>query len=314
MMNMATNVKQDIVSELHRPARKHFQRRRVILKGLNDLFQADLIEVIPYARFNKGYKYILVVIDAFSKFVWAVPIKNKSAKSVTMAFKGILSKLPEKPKNLQTDEGTEFYNALFRNLMKLYDINHYSTYSTKKASIVERSIRTLKSTIWKHFSLQGKYVWVNELQNIINKYNTTKHRTIQMKPADVNKSNELLVLKRAYTHPKVIDPRKAKFKVGDYVRISKFRHAFDKSYTPNWTTEIFQIVKVKQTFPRTYILQDSKNEEIKGSFYKHELSKVKHSDIYLVERIIKRRGDKVFVKWLGMDNKHNSWISREGIQ
>lgn len=312
-MTAVSNVKQDIVNELHKPTRKNFQRRRVLIKGLSDLLVGDLIEMIPYAKFNKGYKYILVVINAFSKYIWAVPIKNKSATTVTTAFKSILSKLQEKPKNLQTDQGTEFYNSSFNNLMKLYNINHYSTYSTKKASIVERVIRTLKSMMWKHFSLQGKYVWVNELQNIVKKYNTTKHRTIQMRPADVNNNNELLVLKRSYTHPKVVDPKKAKFAVGDYVRISKFRHAFDKSYTPNWTTEIFQIFKVKQTFPRTYILKDSKNEEIKGSFYEHELLKVKHPSIYLVERIIKRRGDKVFVKWLGFDNKHNSWISRADI-
>lgn len=102
-----------------------------------------------------------------------------------MTFKSILSKLKEKQKNLQTDEGTKFYNSSFRNLMKIHSINHYSTYSTKKASIVEKSIRTLKSMIWKHFSLQGKYVWVNDLQNVVNKYNNTEHRTTEMRPADV---------------------------------------------------------------------------------------------------------------------------------
>lgn len=313
-MSDVSNAKRDIVEELHKPARKNFRRRRVIVKGLRDLIQSDLIEMIPYARFNKGYKYILIVINAFSKFVLAVPVKNKSAKSITLAFKKIMAKVPEKPKNLQTDDGTEFYNSSFRQLMKSYGINHYSTYSSKKASIVERVIRTLKAQIWKHFSLQGKYVWINELQNIIHKYNNTKHSTIHMKPADVNQDNEKLVLETAFSYPKVIDPKIPKFKVGDYVRISKFRHVFDKGYTPNWTTEIFQIFKVKETFPRTYLLKDSKNEEIKGSFYEFELSKVKHSDYYLVEKIIKRRGDKVFVKWLGMDKSFNSWVERNTIQ
>ncbi|KAK9888953.1 hypothetical protein WA026_004237 [Henosepilachna vigintioctopunctata] len=138
-------VKRDVDNELHKPVRINFPRRRVIVKGLLDLFQADLVEMIPYARFNKGFKYILIVIDVFSKYVWAIPLKNKTATHVRDAMRGILKQLSHPPKNLQTDFGKEFYNKYFKELMNTSNINHYSSYSNLKCSVVERVNRTLKS-------------------------------------------------------------------------------------------------------------------------------------------------------------------------
>src|SRR5437588_601137 len=128
------NVKKDVVDELHKPARKRFKRRRVIVKGLHDLFQADLVEMIPYAKFNRGFRYILVVINAFSKYVWAYPVKRKSGEAVTQAMKKVLSNGKNVPRNLQTDMGKEFYNSAFQGLMKQHNINHYSSFSNLKSS------------------------------------------------------------------------------------------------------------------------------------------------------------------------------------
>lgn len=124
--------KLDIVNEIHKPARRNFPRRRVIVKAIDDIWHADLAEFTTYSRYNKGFKYILVVIDCFSKYLWTQPLKNKNAISVRNAMKKILQ-MSRKPHNLQTDAGKEFYNVHFRKLMKLYKINHYSTFSTKKA-------------------------------------------------------------------------------------------------------------------------------------------------------------------------------------
>lgn len=313
MSNKNTSVKREVVNELHRPARRNFKRRRVILKGLNDLYQADLVEMIPYAKINRNYRYILIVINAFSKFVWAYPIKRKSGKEVTEAMNKVFSKRQNVPKNLQTDLGKEFYNNEFQELMKKFKINHYSTFSNVKASIVERVNRTLKNLMWKEFSVQGNYKWLSLLPEIVHKYNTTKHHTTGMKPIDINNKNEKEVLKNAYSHMKVIDPKINKFKLGDYVRISKHREAFDKGYTPNWSTEIFKITKIKSTNPTTYYISDSKDQEIKGGFYEYELQKVKYPDIYLVEKVLRKKGDKVYVKWLGLNSEHNSWISKNNI-
>lgn len=236
-----TNVKNDVVNELHKPARKNYERRRVVIKNLNDLWQADLVEMLPYAKQNKGYRYILVVINAFSKYVWTHPVKKKSAEEVTLAMEHILKLAKTYPKNIQTDMGKEFYNIRFKKLMDEYKINHYSTFSNLKASIVERVNRTLKNHMWKRFSLQGNYKWLNILNEIVLKYNNTKHRTILLKPIEVNKNNEKQILNYAYTFPKTLDANKSKFKKDDFVRISKNREAFQKGYTPNWSNEIFQI-------------------------------------------------------------------------
>lgn len=303
--------KVQLVNELHSQARRNFKRRTVILKGLNDLWQADLVEMQPYASDNKGFRYLLTVIDAFSKYAWAVPVKNKSGNEVAKAMESIFNKGTQPPVNLQTDLGTEFYNTHFQKLMKTLSINHYSTYTTLKAVIIERFNRTLKTWMWKQFSLQGSYKWIHILQDLINKYNNTVHRTIKMKPSDVNKTNEKKLLSTVYRKIKTFPL--PKFKVGDKVRISKYKHVFEKGYTPNFTTEIFEIDKVKVTDPVTYILKDYQGHTIRGSFYEQELLKAKHPEMYLIQKILRRKGNKIFVKWLGFSNKHNSWIDKSDV-
>lgn len=313
MKKPSTNFKKDVVDEIHSNARRNFRRRGVIIKGINDLIVGDLIEVIPYAKLNKNFKYILVVINAFTKFVWVEPLKNKTAREVSTAMLKILSKMKVKPKNLWTDLGREFMNSEFEQLMKQWKINHYNTFSTKKASIVERVIRTLKTKMWKHFSLQGNYKWTDHLQEIVSEYNSTKHSKTGMKPKDVKKKDEKYLLEHVYVNYKIADPKKSKFKKNDYVRISKFREAFSKGYTPNWSNEIFKINEIVNSNPKTYKIIDSENQIIKGTFYEPELLKVKHPDIYLVEKILKKKPNKVYVKWLGLGDKHNSWISKKQL-
>lgn len=307
------DLKKEIVDEIHKPARKKFRRRKVIVKNLHDLIQIDLIEMRPYATTNRGYHYILIVINVFSKFVWAEPVKRKTAKYVTDAMKKILSSMKSLPKNLQSDLGKEFYNKEFQALMKSQGINHYSTFSSLKASVVERVNRTLKSMMWKQFSLQGSYKWLNILPKIIEKYNNTKHTTLGLKPNEVSRKNEKQLLNNIYSHLKIVDSKSVKFKIGDYVRISKYREAFSKGYTPNWSNEIFRIRKVNFTNPTTYLLEDQNNQEVQGAFYNEELQKTRYPDNFLVEKVIKRKNDKIFVKWLGFDNRHNSWINKTDL-
>jgi hypothetical protein len=309
---MNSVIKQQIVNEIHKPARRNFKRRSVILKGIDDLWQADLIEMIPHARINGGYKYILVVIDGFSKYAWTEPLKNKTSSDVTNAFQKIL-KLKRIPKNLQTDQGKEFFNTPFTKLMKKYDINHYATFSNIKACIAERFNRTLKNRLWKQFSLQGSYKWTSILPNIMKSYNNIKHRTIKMKPSAVKGSKiEKILLETVYSKLSA-DRKKSKFVIDDYVRISKYRSMFAKGYTPSWTAEIFKIVNVNKTKPVTYHISDKTGNVIQGGFYEEELQKVKHPDMYLVEKIVKRKDNKVLVKWLGFDSSHNTWENEKNL-
>lgn len=307
--------RQSIVNELHKPARRTFPRRNTILKGINDLYQADLVEMISNSKLNKNYKYILTLINCFTKFAFAAPLKNKKGETVSDAMGNIIRRNNLKMNHLQTDDGKEFFNKTFSNLMKHHKINHYSTKSDKKAAIVERFNRTLKGLMYKQFSLRGSYVWYDILSELLNLYNNRFHRTIGMKPSEVNKANEGQVMKRIkkQTKPPTEKYPPKRFSVGDKVRISKFKNIFTKGYLPNWTNEVFEVYRVQPTFPETYILKDNRGEILKGGFYGHEILKSNTGDIYLVEKIIRRKKDKLYVQWSGYDKTHNSWISKKDL-
>lgn len=306
--------KQGVVNELHKPARKNFIRRSYVMKGKDDTFQADLVEMIPYATVNRNFRYILCVIDTFSKYAWTMPLKNKTGEEVTKAMREIFEKDKRIPKNLHTDQGKEFYNSKFQALMKTYRINHYSTFSKMKASIVERFNRTLLSNLWKMFSFNGSHKWLNILQSVTSLYNNSVHRTIRMKPIDVNDENSEELMQTVYKYNNTLNTSiNAKYKLNDYVRISKYKSIFEKGYTPNWSTEIFQIHKILCTNPRTYLLRDSTGQNVSGAFYEYEMMRTKYPNIFLVEKIIRRKGNKLLVKWLGFDSKHDSWINKQDL-
>ena len=152
-----------------------------------------------------------------------------------------------------------------------------------KASIVERFNRTLKNGMWKLFTLNGNYKWIDSLPHLVSNYNARKHRTIGMRPIDVTPAIAGKLLATVYNHVKIAAP--AKFKVGDPVRVSKFKTIFEKGYTPNWTTEVFKICKIQKTNPVTYLLEDSRGKPIAGGFYEHELHRVANPNIHLVESV-----------------------------
>lgn len=303
--------KRDLVNELHRSARRNFLRRKTIMKGINDTLQADLVEMIPYAPENQNMKYILTVINIFSKKAYVHALKSKTAREVTQAMQSIVDSLGHPIEHLHVDEGKEFINASMKKMLEKRKIHLYSTFTTKKAAIVERFNRTLKNRMWKEFSYRGTYKWIDILQSLVDDYNNTKHRTIKMKPDDVNVTNERFLLNTVYDYALPSRSSKAKFKCGDLVRLSKYKHIFSKGYTPNWTTEIFRIKSVQRTNPITYLLCDLEGHEINGTIYAEELQSVKHPDLYLVEKIIRKKRNKVYVKWLGFDSRHNSWVDEK---
>jgi hypothetical protein len=308
------NVKAEIAKELHRAARRNYPTRRVELKGIDDhYYQADLVEMIPYSRMNNNYKYILMLINCFTKFAFAIPLKRKTGDEVASALAPLLKR--HRIKLLQTDAGKEFYNSKVEALLKEHNVKLYSTYSEKKASIVERLNRTIKTRMWTKFSEQGSYKWLHLLPTLVHEYNNTVHRTIGMKPKDVNKTNEELVMRRINSSvQRPANTRRPKFKVDDPVRISKNKKIFDKSYIQNWSNEIFKIHAVhNESRPVTYELIDTRGEIIKGRFYEHELTKTDFADVYLVERVIRRKNGKVLVKWMGFDKSFNSWVDEEDL-
>ena len=208
--------------------------------------------------------------------------------------------------------GKEFYNAEFQRCVASRGINHYSTYSAMKASIVERFNRTLKNLMWKQFSWNASYRWLDLLPTLVCTYNHRKHRTINARPVDVTSATRLPFI--VYSGSDVEQLRRpAKFHVGDKVRVSKFKTIFEKGYTPNWSTDVFEITAVQRSHPVTYILRDSAGEPISGGFYEHELHSVANPDVYLIEKIIRRKGNRAYVKWLGFDSSKNSWIQEKDV-
>ena len=302
---------------LHKPIRKKFETRRVYVKGIDDQFQADLVEMREFSNENNGYNYLLTVIDCFSKYAWAIPIRNKTADEILKAFDKIFKE--RIPLKLQTDKGKEFINNKFQKFLKSKNIIWFSTNSEFKASIVERFNRTLKTKMWKYFTQVGTRKWINIIDDLLYNYNNSFHRSIKMKPIEASiKKNESIVYKNLYGNESDIK-NKTKFNIGDKVRISKYKGTFDKGYLPNWTTELFTISKVLDTNPVTYKIVDENKEEIEGIFYEQELVKFNKQDSdYEVEKILKTRirnkKKEYFVKWVGYPNDMNSWIPEENLK
>jgi hypothetical protein len=305
------NWKYELSKELHRPARRRFPTRKTVVKGIADLFQFDLIEMGPYEEFNKGYKYIMTGINCFSKKGFAVPLKNKTGREVAQALEPILKRYPMK--HMQTDLGKEFYNATVNRLLRQYNVNHYSTYSDKKASVVERYNRTLKEMMWREFTAQGNYKWTHLLQKLVNRYNRNYHRSIGMTPNQVNLSNEDTVKRRLMGETSTARSRPPRFSIGDTVRVSKVKGRFDKSYIGNWSQELFKVYSVKPTTPVTYVLEDLNGETIKGSFYEYELRKAVVTGVFFVEKILKRKGGRALVRWKGYTKDFDSWIDVKDV-
>ena len=156
----------------------------------------------------------------------------------------------------------------------------------------------------------SKNVYINKLDDIVDEYDNTYHRTIKMKPVDV-KDNACIDSMELHSEKEVND-KDPKFKVGDHARISKHKNIFAKVYTPNWSEEVFVVKKVRNTVPWTYVINDLNGEEIIGTFYEKELQKTNQKE-FRIEKVIKRKGDKLYVKWKGYDNSLNSWIDKKDL-
>mgnify|MGYP002144364721 CR=1 FL=1 len=303
---------------LHKPIRRRFRRRKIFARGIDYLWQADLVDMTHLANQNDGYRYLLTVIDVFSKFAFVVALKKKNATSVTEAFESIFAR-GRKPLKLQTDKGREFVNDVFQKRLKDLNVQFYTTSNEDiKASVVERFNRTLKTKMWKYFTHRNTYEFINVLQDMVHSYNHTHHRTIGRAPATVDADNSVEVYEKMYGKENGLRSKTFKFAVGDKVRISKTRRVFDKGYLPNWTEEIFTVSETMKTIPPTYKIVDYGGEAIQGSFYDHELQKVvKSDDVYKIDKIIRTRrrggGKQFLVKWKGYPNKFNSWVDESDL-
>ena len=178
-------------------------------------------------------------------FLW----KIKKGVSIVDAFQKILDDSNRKPNKIWVDKGSEFYNSFFKKWLKDNDIKMYSIHNEGQLVVAERFIRTLKTKIYKYMTSTSKNKYIDKLHDTVDDYNNTYPRTIKMKPVD-DKDNTYIDFKKEVKY------KDQKFKVGDHVRISKYKNNFAKGYTPNLSEEVFVIKKVKNTVPWTYVIND----------------------------------------------------------
>ena len=266
-----------------------------------------------YSKVNRGYKYIFTNIDIFSKYSWSFPIKSKKISDIKPCFEKIFKQ--RKPKYIWSDQQSAFFS---KEMLKFFEDNNvkiYHTYSNLKAVIIERFNRSLRELMMKSFVKNNDTVWYDILPELIKKYNNRYHRTIKMKPIDVNKSNENHIKNTVYNY--IIINKKPKYKINDLVRISlKRRELFDKP-TGNikWSEELFRIHSIDKSNIITYKIKDLNNEIIKGIFYEKELQLTKNNTgEYIIEKILKTKGNQMYVKWRGYSNNFNSWVEKSDIK
>ena len=213
-----------LADELHKPIINKFNKRKVYSQFKDNIWGVDLADMQSLSRKNKGIKYLLCAIDLYSKYAFVIPLKDKKGISIANAFNKIIKQSEKKTNKIWVDQGGEFYNNVFKKWLSDNDIIMYSTYNEGKSVVAERFIRTLKNKLYKHMAATSKNVYYDVL-DVVNKYNNTKHSTIKMKPIDV-KNN-----KRVYIDEH--NEKDSRFKLGDTVRISKFKNIFAKGYRPN---------------------------------------------------------------------------------
>ena len=297
---------------LHKPTRRRFKTVPVLVFNIDEQWVADLIEVGNIAKSNRGTRYLLTVVDVLSKYAWVEPVKSKTGKAVTEAFAKIL-KDGRQPQKLQTDDGKEFYNKTFQELMKRHDIRHFSTSGDTKASVIERFNRTLKKRMYRYFTVKNTLSYLPVLKDLVTGYNRSYHRSIKMAPEKVTLKNELPVWKTLYAHRLKEGTKKPTLKVGDRVRLNKKYRIFKKGYLPGWTEEVFVVARILRGVVPTYKINEWDGTPLKGTFYEEDLQKVRVNDLFRVEKIVKRKGDKVLVRWKGWPDKYDSWIEKRAL-
>ncbi|KAK3104646.1 hypothetical protein FSP39_007059 [Pinctada imbricata] len=274
----------DIYS-LSNPIRRTFDRTSVVVDTIDSMWDGDLADMTKISKYNNGYKFLLVLIDIFSRFLMMVPLKNKSHSSMISAFQKVFDK-GRKPKTLRTDKGSEFKNRWVKSYLHSESINTIYTQNETKANYAERVIRTMKNIMYRYFMKFQTYKYIDVLDKLVDTYNTRPHRSLGgMLPKNVNPSNADEVRLKMYLsrQPHCRNKRNKKnvkrevhykLKLGDTVRISQLKKPFQKDYDQKWTEEYFKIyIRYKRNGIPVYRVKDLLGEKLQGSFYEPELQR-----------------------------------------
>jgi transposase InsO family protein len=321
----------------HKPVRRNFKRRRVVVDIKNAQWDGDTVSMVRYVEQNSSFRYILVIIDILSRFVWTVPLKNLKGKEMVDALKGIFREV--KPRKLRTDKGSEFSNKHVNGYLRKEGVDHFTTTNETKANFSERVIKTLKTKITKYLDKKQSHKWLDILADMTLSYNSSYHRSIKMTPNEALQTDDAILWRIQYAlkpvksvKPEREDIKREKkvlhksknpfnFQIGDQVKLSHMRGAFDKDYDEKWTREIYFITgrQIKDDFA-VYKIKAWNNDPIIGTFYESELQKIEtnEDEVYNIEKIIRKRkrGGKtqVLIKWQGWGKEYNSWLDEKEIR
>ena len=302
----------DLSNELNKPVINKFERKKVIVNHIDEIHSCDLVDMVKYSRVNIGYKYIFTNIDIFSKYSWSFPLKTKTVKEIKSCFQKIFKE--RKLSFIWSDQESAFFSKEMLKFFEDHNIIIYYTHSNLKAVIIERFNRSLCELMIKSFVKSNNTVWYNILPELIKTYNNRHHLTIKMKPIDVNKSNEKHIKDTVYNYN--ITNKKPKYKVNDLGRISlKRRQLFDRpSGNIKWSEELFKIYKEGKSNVTTYQLKYMNDEIMKGQFYEKEIQLTKNATgEYVIEKILKTKGNKIYVKWRNYDSSFIIWNDKNTV-
>jgi len=311
--------RQDVVDFLHtqfaytqhKPTRKKFRRRKVIAVNINDVYHVDLIDMQKVADFNEGFKYLLTVIDCFSRYCMAVPIKNKTPQStiegLTKVFKeyGI-------PLKLFSDNGTEFLARPVKAFLKELNIQQWNSKNPGKAVQVERFNRTLKERLWVYMTDKNNLRYIDVLDDVLRGYNDSVHSSTGFAPSKVGSDEVMQILEHQDAQQAHI--KLPSFEPGDHVRVAKEKLTFEKGYETKYSQMIYKIQAIRRTDSHyIYRIVDLAGLVEPGWFYENELSKVviDKYEKHRIARIVRERKLngrlQYLVNWAGYPSNYDSW-------
>src|SRR5437868_7692126 len=254
-------LRDQLTYSLHRQIRSNFRRNRILVQRKNEQFEADLVDMQMFSRQNNGFKYIITIIDCFSKFMYAYPIKNKTSAEIIKCFKDLFKNVV--PQKLRTDRGLEFDNVKVKKFLKDNNVEYFTSNDSKiKCAIVERANRTLKSKMFRYFTARGTRKYIDILEDLVRSYNHTYHRTIKMRPVDVSDENREEVFENIYkvgNYREFFEQEKFKrnnnIKPGDNVRVKyDLNKSMEKSYYPLWSDTVYKVDQIVDRPKQNYKL------------------------------------------------------------
>lgn len=304
---------------LHKQRRVHYKRLRTIPAGFFTDFQVDLADFQKTAKFNNGFRYILVGVEVLSRRAYAIPVKSKTYQHIRPAFDEMWAQAPTEPWRVFSDKGMEFDSKDMKKYFQSMGILKLSAENKEiKASIAERMIQTIKKRLYKYFSEFQTLKWIDALPKITAAINNSICRTTGLKPNDINSENWSPLWSRLYGRSYTqIRKNPRSITKGDSVRIARERTVFNKGYLPTFSNLVYDVKEETKTNPKTFKLTDDKGRAMGGRYYKEELAKAAHEKNLKVKKVIRTRkvnGETEFlVAWEGEPAEANSWISETDL-